>query len=204
MLTVIGDCHGEYIRYKRIIKEHEYTVQIGDMGYDYRPLIDVNSDSHKFFGGNHDDYEVYGLLPHQLGNYGLRKLGGIEFYFIRGAFSIDKNYRTPGIDWFPQEELNWDQRQECAADYERVRPKIVLSHDCPDFIAKAIGSSETLEWFGWNAETFLTDTQVLLEVLAVIHQPDLWIFGHHHKHFDEKIGNTRFICLPELATFTLE
>jgi predicted phosphodiesterase len=45
-----------------------------------------------------------------------------------------------------------------------------------------------------------TATSSLAQQMYTIHKPDLWIFGHHHKSFDETIGGTRFICLNELES----
>jgi hypothetical protein len=36
------------------------------------------------------------------------------------------------------------------------------------------------------------------------HRPDAWIFGHHHVSRDFFVKGTRFRCLAEFETITLE
>ena len=38
-------------------------------------------------------------------------------------------------------------------------------------------------------------TEKTLGEMFKIHQPKLWIFGHWHRKFDQKILGTQFICL---------
>jgi Icc-related predicted phosphoesterase len=43
-----------------------------------------------------------------------------------------------------------------------------------------------------------------LHMMFQEHQPKLWVFGHHHQSKDVQINGTRFVCLNELETMTLE
>ena len=59
-VTLIGDLHGKYKRYHEIIREkdrHPYTIQLGDFGFDYRTLDNVDPKNHVFIGGNHENYD---------------------------------------------------------------------------------------------------------------------------------------------------
>ena len=46
-IVVIGDVHGEYDEYLKIISEHEHTVQVGDFGFDYDVLKGVDPKKHR-------------------------------------------------------------------------------------------------------------------------------------------------------------
>lgn len=43
-----------------------------------------------------------------------------------------------------------------------------------------------------------------LQAMFEIHQPDIWIFGHHHKSIDTIVNGTRFICLKEADYITID
>jgi hypothetical protein len=54
-LAIIGDIHGKKDIHENIMREYEYTLQIGDLGFDYSYLDSYDSSKHMFFPGNHDD-----------------------------------------------------------------------------------------------------------------------------------------------------
>lgn len=68
-LMIVGDVHGHYVEYLETIEMAHYSLQLGDLGFNYMPLIRSDkwpSDRHKFLPGNHDNYsikEVYGINP---------------------------------------------------------------------------------------------------------------------------------------------
>jgi len=74
--------------------------------------------------------------------------------------------------------------------YIDVKPSFVISHDCPQIVKQQICIGKI--WASRTAE--------LLQQMFDAHQPNLWIFGHHHIGFDSVLGKTRFVCLPELKT----
>ena len=149
MLTVIGDIHGWTDRYVNKVRDLEASVQVGDMAHNYSRLVDLDCAKHKFIGGNHDNYDLYFDEPHSLGDYGTAKLGGVEFFFMRGAFSIDVAYRTPHKDWWPNEEMDTTPRANslCRGLQARAKPEIVITHDCPMAISKIIGNPNVVDWF---------------------------------------------------------
>jgi len=201
--------HGKLRRYINLTKECEYSVQIGDMGFHYWPLVDENIDPtrHKFFGGNHDDYDILEseFCPsHCLGDFGAVDLGGIRFFFVRGGFSIDRAWRTRAMAygepkcWWAQEELPEYKLDEARELYRKVKPDLVLTHEPPRSICDLLGNPEVLRSFGHDPKTFTTRTSIALERMFAIHQPKQWIFGHFHKSWSQKLLETRFICLDEL------
>jgi hypothetical protein len=178
-ILIIGDVHGKYDRYMSIVKNYEHSIQLGDMGLNYTDLPVM--ENHKFFMGNHDNY-VTGH-PNCLGDFGVH----LGCFYIRGAKSIDKASRLLMAEWFPQEELGFLQTNWCMDMYKTVKPLVVLSHDCPQSIKQIMHGIEEQ-----------THTSMLLQHLFDIHQPELWLYGHHHHSVNTTYCGTDFRCLDEL------
>ena len=94
MITLIGDVHGKYEKYHRILSRQEknpYTLQIGDFGFRYETLKNVDHTKHLILPGNHDNYDTCYNYRHFLSDYGyMVNFNGIDFFYYRGANSIDK------------------------------------------------------------------------------------------------------------------
>ena len=195
MITVIGDVHGKYDQYERMARKREYTVQLGDLGFKYGCLNNLSASKHKVIGGNHDNYDIIHLFPHYLGDYGYISLNSISFFYYRGAYSIDRQYRTVGIDWWEDEQLKIEDFMEARKLYAGIKPKIVITHDCPQTIASLMLSP--------NDRIYENMTGWALNELLNIHQPDLWLFGHWHQSRTIQYGNTKFVCLDELETYDI-
>lgn len=206
MLTIVGDVHGKYHELFNVINGSDYILQIGDLGFDYSPIIDYLDPNHfKFVRGNHDNYDV--KLEHCLGDYGKASHGGLDFFFIRGEFSIDCKTRIetnkrifPNKIWWKDEELTRSEMNKALKAYKRAKPKVMISHGCPQEISKLIGVAGILKHFGYNPDTFTTNTQQLLQSCYDSHKPNVHIFGHYHMNLDFHYKGTRFICLDELST----
>lgn len=54
-IFVIGDLHYQIDRYKDITEKLPYTVCVGDIGFNYNFLKDINPLHHVFNLGNHDN-----------------------------------------------------------------------------------------------------------------------------------------------------
>lgn len=206
-LRLIGDVHGKISKYIPIAINAEHSIQIGDMGfrdsYELMRTCQLDATRHKFLPGNHDDY---GVLPNE---FSLPDFGVLEdttfgkIFFVRGAFSIDKNHRTLGIDYFSNEELSYKTSLEAYELYMNEKPDIVLSHEGPTLATRKITSPAILKEFGWNPSTFLTSTTRMLNTMLDSHVPKLWVFGHYHRPLDQVISGCRFICLAELQYYDL-
>jgi predicted phosphohydrolase len=199
-LILVGDVHGEIGRYVDLVSGYAYSLQVGDMGFRYTGLEKLDPENHKFVGGNHDFYPdlIAGKVPHYLGNFGTWKnklfpYGGL--FFVRGGYSIDKEMRIQGRDWFPEEELSIAEGYEAISLYEKEKPNFVVSHECPVSIISMVG-------LGHHYGIKPSRTAQLLESMLHIHKPKIWIFGHHHVHLDITINHTRFMCLPILGAYT--
>lgn len=193
MITLIGDVHGKYDRYHKIIRQtdrHPHTLQIGDFGFKYETLNNVDPEKHKILGGNHDNYAALPSMPHYLGDYGYSSLNGVKFFFYRGAYSIDRQHRTIGIDWWEDEEVEIESFMKARELYREVKPDLVISHDCPEGISPYLLDP-------WS-KIYQNKTGWALQELFNIHQPKLWRFGHYHKKWSMDVNGTNFKCLDEL------
>lgn len=216
MLRIIGDVHGNVDRYYQAI--HGYfpndsseprkignSIQLGDMGFSYGHMEVLASeypdDRHVFIKGNHDNYGVES--QYDLGDYGL-SCNGLDhstFYYVRGGHSIDKIRRTPGFDYWTNEELSPAHMNNCLLEYEAGQyADIVISHEAPKIATQDEDTfyREVLEYWGYDKD-WSSDTALLLQKMWEMNKPRLWVFGHHHTFFDKVIDGTRFICLPEFG-----
>jgi hypothetical protein len=204
LTRLIGDIHGQLAEYKvyGIDKFEGPTIQIGDFGvgfgqsdYWHESINSFHSDGHhRFIRGNHDNpatcKEMVGWI----------KDGTVEndVMFIGGAWSIDNPDAPPGWykrtkdrDWWEDEECSDEQFAQMLDVYSVVKPRIMITHDCPHNIAgHMFWDTGILKGPRYN-----TRTGDFLQKLFEIHQPENWYFGHWHHTMLYKRDNTMFHCL---------
>lgn len=198
MTLFIGDVHGKYRRYKRIIAGRRNSIQVGDMGVGFLqpdgkphqnpPHYLMAPNGHRFIRGNHDNPAVCRFQSQWIPD------GRIEgdMMLIGGAWSDDRDWRTEGHNWWPDEELSIAEFGALAAAYAQKRPRIMVTHDCPTGLARRMYVLCGLEMPAPSR------TQTALQAMFETHQPDLWLFGHYHVSADLVVEGTRFVCLAEL------
>lgn len=192
-IRIIGDMHQTYGQsYFPIIKDCEYSIQLGDVGFDYKPLDKLIGTNHVHFRGNHDSYNK--SHPQNLGDFGI--FFNKSIFFVRGAWSIDWKYRTPGFDWFEEEQLSQEVLDWAFEEYCKVKPKIMLSHELPysilPFMNLSLGFAQS---FGYNSNAIPTRTNLALDKMLQFHKPNMWFAGHYHQDFNRVIDGTHFMCL---------
>jgi len=207
-LRIISDVHGKIDKYLQRIEGADASVQLGDMScLNYNHMDKLDYGRHRFFKGNHDNYDL--CCEYDLGDYGTTTLGGVKFFFCRGAFSIDWKQRqyheqiTGDKVWWKQEQLSQQELEEMVEAYTKAKPAIMISHTCPDSIAKKFDGT-TLKHFNYNPDTFTTPTQQALQACIEIHQPSLYVFGHFHSDRIIQERNTTYICVGELSTIDID
>lgn len=209
---VVGDIHGDWGKLNKLIqqKEPRTVLQCGDFGWwpaleCRRPVLYGQQSAWKLRGvkpgestvlwcdGNHEDhwdlrdkgeahYPRVTWMPRG-STFGLPD--GRTVMFIGGADSIDKQVRTLGVDWFPEEVIRDADVDRCLA--YRGRVDIIISHTCPvEFDVKSAHGSE-----GKHSDPSRKALSVILERF----KPDLWFFGHWHKWQKGTNLNTRWECL---------
>lgn len=210
---LIGDIHGMVDDYAvHAIGDFKGpSIQIGDFGigfgqsdYWHESVNDFHTrNDHRFIRGNHDN-------PFQCKEMtGWIKDGTIEddVMFIGGAWSIDNPVappgwyrRTAGYDWWPEEENSDEDFERMLEDYSRVKPRVMVTHDCPS------NASYSMFWGSGfiKGPAYPTRTGTWFNRFFEAHQPDFWFFGHWHKTMQLKIDNTTFVCLGELDTIDVD
>ena len=206
-ITYVGDSHGRWKELRKIIRKYEDSdliISVGDVGFGFHPK-DIKRQfpkNFKFIRGNHDDPAICRAKPNYLGDtshfcYG-PTISDIAFC-ISGAESIDRHLRTENVDWWADEQLSISQLQDAIDWAVKWKPRMIISHDAPLSLYNNLTKGK-FEANGDKASRTANALQILFEQM----QPELWIFGHFHNSFDEVINGTRFKCLAELETFTLE
>ena len=199
-MRFIGDVHGKFSRYKDLIRGVPASRQVGDMGVGFRnrmgepmanpPYTTMKREGdHRFIRGNHDNPSV---------------CSGMELYvpdgyfdpenhifYVGGAASVDREYRTEDFDWWRNEELSYAEFQTIIDKYEAAKPRVMVSHDAPEDVVQRL-------FHGHIKFNHPSITRQALNIMWGIHQPELWVFGHWHKRRDWPVGDTRFVCLTEL------
>jgi hypothetical protein len=200
-LALIGDVHGMFTEYYLPVLNQlgeTPSIQIGDMGVGMFGLVlpEVPK-QHKFIRGNHDSPEKCRAHPNYLGEFGY--IEEWDLFYIGGAFSVDGYLRTWGIDWWDEEELGMKDANAALALYEEKKPRIVVSHDCPE--------GAKLSLFSRRRPNYLnipTRTNQLLQAMFELWQPSFWYFGHHHISQKFQVKNTQFKCLGEVEVIQVD
>ena len=109
-MFIISYIHGKWSEYYKILDKlpkNCLSLQLGDFGYGFAgyPYPKVLPKNHYFFRGNHDNPQICRDHPNYAKDYGM--WNGV--FIVAGAHSIDKDQRTPQIDWWPDEQLSLDQ-----------------------------------------------------------------------------------------------
>lgn len=200
-LTLVGDVHAKWSGFDRILKSTTGDVlQVGDMGIGFGKTALQWENRVRFIRGNHDNPAVCQNHPNYMGEYGF--VNKWNLFYVSGAWSIDQNWRTPGLDWWPEEELSDDQLNHMLDMASKVSPlvDIVVTHDCPTFIFEKLFPSGG----AFSKGVIPTRTTTALNELFKILRPKIWVFGHHHHgEFVEHEG-TMFHCLGILEHMEVE
>ena len=192
--TFVGDLHG---RLYMLPLPGNPIVQVGDLGIGFvKPSEDAERIASRedfwFIRGNHDNPDLCREHPRYLGDWGNHKF----MFWVSGAWSIDQALRTEGVSWWHDEELSAADSERAFSDYITAKPRVMITHDGPSSLFASEGPMEI-----WRFQPSSTST--LLQAMLEAHQPDAWIFGHHHTKEDFVLGPTHFRCLDIGETLTL-
>lgn len=224
-MIFIGDVHGKTSKLTHKLLGPEFynkrAFQLGDMGIGFHGVT-LRKFPRKYFlwiRGNHDRPDWCREHPNYAGDFGY--LEEESLFFLGGAWSIDKDWRTPGESWWEDEELSYKELDEAYQLYVRVKPRIVATHEAPSKAAWSMLASLTGniphhdfsptdqdvkvkgdEYGYYKAKLGCVNTRTsqALQRMFEEHQPEYWMFGHYHLTRTFKIGGTEFTCLNELDT----
>lgn len=192
----IGDVHGEntrlkeLLRYTRKITDYDKAIQVGDLDTDERNHFDFNQDLGEFYyiEGNHDNYT-------RLNSQRLIPRGSIidGVLYIGGAWSIDRIYRVAGYNWFPDEQLSYQQFDNIINDPKLSTVHTMICHDTISSCYKYLG----IELFDSPENIHHISLQNIFEIC----KPSLYIHGHHHIRKSYSYNNCEFHCLSTLSYY---
>lgn len=208
-IRFIGDVHGKFGRYRELIRDVPVSIQVGDMGVGFRrrhpdgeirwsanpPYDAMAQGDHAFIRGNHDNPAACERHPFWIRDGQMHR--GV--FCLGGGVSIDRQWRTEGLDWWPDEELSTAEMNALVDQYAAIRPEIVCTHDCPESIAGEILAANNMRKIEDGSRT-----RQALEAMFQLHQPRYWLFGHWHVPLSCVRGRTTFRCLAELEHVDLE
>ena len=196
-MRFIGDVHGKMDRYFDIILGAPNSIQVGDYGIGFAPNLIQGplAKQHRFIRGNHDHPA---LCVEQDGYIHDGTIEG-DMMFIGGALSIDRAHRVEHVNWWKDEELSYSELLKMFDQYLKNKPRIMITHECPEAVADAICKDRSLTKYDDKSRT-----RQAFQNMWENHKPEIWIFGHWHESFDREILGTRFICLDELQYIDLE
>ena len=212
-IRFIGDCHGNWHRYKNIVNGTERSVVVGDMGVGFfrwdwhegkriptsNPPYDfMVRHNAQFIRGNHDNPEVCKKQSQCIPDGTIEIINGTKVMFIGGALSVDKQWRTEGLDYWSDEELSYLQLQEFINLYEIEQPDIMVTHELPESMIDIVCALS-----GRNKFDIPSRTRVAFQVMMDIKPPKLWLHGHHHISYYKDFKDTGFRGLGELEFIDL-
>jgi calcineurin-like phosphoesterase family protein len=208
IIRFIGVVHGRFEDYVYIAEsspDHQ-SIQVGDFGigfpgskYDFLKNM---SGYHRFIRGNHDNLEVcrkFDDNPKFIPDGTILDYEGTTILFIGGAMSIDKKWRTPGVSWWPDEELSyteWDTILGYVEDHGKPFD-IVVSHECPETLCRYVDPN-------YNPIYWPSHTRKALDHIWQTNKPKIWFHGHWHTQKYNNILGTEFFSLGELEYVDVE
>lgn len=167
MILITGDIHGQCKRLNNIfkkIKQTDVIIQLGDLGLiwtkenkiqlDYIQKKHPNKEllwidgNHQNFARLYSDYQViqrYGSPVHKIRNNIYHLMRGYiytiqqkTFFCFGGGISIDKQWRTPYISWWPQQMPNSFEYETGLDSLQKVNYNVdyILTHSAPHSLYK--------------------------------------------------------------------
>lgn len=138
MIHFFGDVHGDAVTFNTLLQgipDSDTVIQVGDFWMPPNVALSRRVD---FIAGNHEDWprlspyrhapEPVEVLPRCWYNsQGLvRKIDGKTVAFLGGAESPDREWRTPGLDWWPEESISGIDTDRLYAAVDRLPTAVDL------------------------------------------------------------------------------
>ena len=206
-MLLIGDIHGKWEEYSKALEIYmpERSVQLGDFGIGFpnegedrleqvRYAMDNFGGDNRYIRGNHDNPASCVADPRWIHDATFEEDTGI--FYLGGAWSIDHAWRTEGQTWWPDEELSMDALYSAIDVYEAAKPRVVLTHECPEDIIGYMCP--------WYRREFASRTRDALGSMWSIYKPEKWGFGHWHSSVQRTVDGCQFTCLNELETMVID
>lgn len=205
-IILCGDTHGEWDKLAMTCAIHKSktVLVIGDVGLGFARHKDLKPWPQNlwFFRGNHDNPATCQKHPNFVGDYGMWR----GLFVVGGAKSVDADRRTPGLDWWADEEMNREDLEMMLESYTAAQPEIVVTHEAPFRLHTLLAESARLRdprTAQWGTPRG-SPTAFALDDMLNIHTPKLWVFGHWHVNLSVRARGTTFRCLDCHETLDLD
>lgn len=206
-IFITGDTHARlddrFNYLTSVMREKDVLIVLGDLGFSWNEMTELLWKTEDFpfitFSvlGNHENYhriynlyeevEIFGGKAYKLSdgtyyakNGEMYEIEGKKFFVFGGAVSIDKDYRTPGLSWWPEEiptKADYNHALEVLEENNWTF-NYLLTHTCEDELSKSM--------FGYNY--IIPDTtanmiqQLKFEIKFHNGKFSKHFFGHHHQY----------------------
>jgi Icc-related predicted phosphoesterase len=211
MIVLLGDLHGNLKQLKRldeIVEPGVPFLQVGDLGW-YPDIKDSfirwGQDARRklyWIKGNHEYFphvpvkaeepvEMHENLVYVPGGYVL-ELDGRRIGCLGGASSIDRKWRTPMFDWFPEENI-LPEEEKRARQWKDI--DVMVTHVPPQpVIERNFSRTEMVKM--WEVDYGWTDMNAVIvkEIWHDVGCPPLYC-GHMHRSLQD--GNVRILDINE-------
>jgi hypothetical protein len=198
---IVGDIHNEFGKLNGLInrKHPDLVICCGDFGYwpdvnwaSPLSIIRPQGSTILWCDGNHenhwrlqqrdkDEMEPGVIYMPRRSTYTLED--GRVLMFMGGADSIDRDLRTIGVDWFPDEII----KQSDLYDLPDIKVDIFITHTCPE---ELVG-----EMLKYDSSKFADPSPRALSELWKTYKPDLWYFAHWHVYKELDMFGTKCFAL---------
>lgn len=207
MIGVAGDWHGDTVAAFIALNEFkrnniDTVVHVGDfgIGFGHSGGVFIRKVQNKcaqlgitlyVAPGNHEDYVRIAAKPTNdegwivydknilLAPRGHRwQVGERSFVFLGGANSIDREWRTPNVSWWKEEQITLG---DVYRTVEGGHADIMVTHDCPLGVPLPLGSGQM-----WTEEglKYATESRVMLRQAVDGVKPKILLHGHYHMFND--------------------
>lgn len=217
VVAIAGDWHGETSwAFKAVKAAHDAGIktifQLGDFGIfggsgeKYRRKLDMLCGrlgvTIVVVDGNHEDHVRIANLP--VREDGLRifapriliaprgwrwTINNTTFVALGGANSIDREWRTPNVSWWEQEQISMgDVYRTIEGGYADV----MLAHDCPEGVNIPMNHRDS----DWTKQGIAYANQSRATMRAAVDgvRPSMFFHGHYHVYYD------KFVTLGNFTT----
>ena len=199
-VLLLGDTHGNTGWVRDVALPIAYSVsadavfQLGDFGYwdtdgEFVNTVSKSNTPFYFIDGNHENHPKlpveHGEVVNLSGNLYYVPRGsvlnweGVKVLAVGGAHSIDRAYRTPGVDWFPEEDISEDDVRLAVS---ALTCDIMLCHDAPSTAELPLVTPYDVAWRAELPACEANRERVGFIVDAV--KPSLYVHGHYHSKWD--------------------
>lgn len=163
--------------------------------------------------GNHDDYslassETVAIAPSLFvfSRPTMFQLGDKRVLALSGAGSVDREYLTEGVNWWPEEAVtDHDVSEVSKLVNEHGYPDWAITHDGPlTEVLRYLQRSQGLpvrQIFGSKVVDYCNGIQEKIQEAIDIASPESLFHGHHHIRYDAIYGRTRVhgLAMEEMA-----